>query len=87
MHARATGEKTADGKGSILNTDEKMVFSGLGIWLRAFFPIHALFCEAFQLDKAPVGEPYKIFLQLVTSLGPILRAVDTQAKAKPEVIH
>jgi hypothetical protein len=87
MHAKATGEKTADGKGSIINTDEKAIFSGLQIWLRAFFPIHALFCEAFHLNKAPVGEPYKIFMQLVTSLGPILEVVDKQVGAKPEVVH
>ena len=79
MHAKTRGENAVNGKVAIINSDEKAILSGLRIWLRAFFPIHALFCDAFQLKKAPVSESFKAFIRLVNSLEPILDAVDEKA--------
>jgi len=87
LHAKSTGETTTDGNGVIMNTDERAIFSGLQIWLRTIFPIHALFCQAFRLHKAPVGEPYRMFVQLVSALSPILEGVDNKVGLRPEVIH
>ncbi len=85
LHAKK-GQKTEDAKGVLLSTDEKIIFTGLQIWLRAFFPIHALFCDSFQLNKAPVSS-YKSFMELVTSLGPIIDGVDKHVGTKPKVLH
>ncbi len=84
MHANRTGK--ADSDVVLLDTDVRAIFGGLQIWLRAYFPIHALFCDAFQLNENPEWEPYRLFLELIASLEPILDAVDNVVGRKPELV-
>lgn len=85
MHADLTGEATTDGSGVVINTDQRAIFSGLRIWLRAIFSIHCHFCEAFHLNRPPVGEGYSLFMEFVSSLDPFITAVDQAAETGSEM--
>jgi len=87
MHSKSTGETVANGKLLLINSDEKAVFSGMQIWIRAIFSIHELFCNAFKLNEAPIREPYVMFIKFIESLEPILEAVDKKVGRKPKMVH
>ena len=65
----------------MVGNDDKVIYSGLRIWLRGFFPIHGLFCEAFNIGDCEAVS-YGLFRGLVDALGPVINAVDIEAKGE-----
>jgi len=81
-------DKTPLNEGEVLiENSETTIFSGLQIWLRAIFPVHGLFCESFKLQEDSNNVPYKLFMDFVSSLEPILEVIDKEAGRKVPIMH
>lgn len=55
--------------------DEDAPLQVIDIWLRSFFPLHALCAEAVGVDNPEKHEPFASFVSFVHALTPVLEAI------------
>ena len=74
--SHASLETSTNEKYATLQMGDDGIFSGLSIWIRSYYPINDLFFDAFDLYQ---DTNYKIFLDLVETLDPLLEQIDKRS--------